>query len=235
MKKITSLVLAGSMILALCACAPKDQQETGSNNTTGQTEGSVTDVPSDASADAAATGDKWVDGNHFYVNGHEIVFEQSTVQDLSETGCYFMINSPQSAVSETKTYTLDSDLDPADMSSVGVTVCLYPDEASANSGTGCVRIHFRRGAAGETIKLKDCLIVGVSVETEAASAWGDKLRFDFPIPMTLDELQENSGEIQFYEEEDSIKQYMYQISLSSFWLFSFDENNNLVEVSRSGM
>ena len=65
MKKITSLVLAGSMILAFCACSSKDQPGTDDNGTTEQPKESVTEGSAEESADpSSASGARWVDSTH---------------------------------------------------------------------------------------------------------------------------------------------------------------------------
>lgn len=51
MKKITALVLVGSMALAFCACAPKDEKVTES--TSGQSQESTTEASSGGTSETS--------------------------------------------------------------------------------------------------------------------------------------------------------------------------------------
>ncbi len=177
---------------------------------------SVTEATSDASAEVSASGDHWVDGEHLYIYGKEIRMglEGGTVQDIADSGCYYDIRD---SADRTK-YTLDDEFPMIQ----GVTVTIYPDEASAVSGTGGVNI---RAASfpGTTCKIKECIILGFSCTAESASAWGDNLGFDFPVTTTFDQLKENSGDPAWITDDTNF----YYSKNAGVWNFVFNENNQL--------
>lgn len=182
---------------------------------------SVTEATSDLIADESATGDRWVDNNHFYINGKEIKvgLYGSTMQDIVDSGCYIDIwtNGNAALGVEEKHYTVDDEWDNLMLFSI------YPDETSAASDVGGITLIVTYSPDMQTPYLiKDCVIIGFSVKAENALAWGDKLRFDFPLTMTVDQLKENSGDPDDANENGSI----YFNGLS-FWNFEFDENNQL--------
>ena len=155
------------------------------------------------------------------------------MQDLGDTGCYMAMSSSGGATmdgwQEPRTYTLDDEI--SMMSNLGISVSIYPDEASAASETGCISIGFRYPAGNEPSPLKDCPVTILNCTTEEASVWGDNLRFDFPITMTLDQLTENSGDPGIVEDGE----YSYSVNLIQFWRFQFDENGQLSYITMSGL
>ena len=106
---------------------------------------------------------------------------------------------------------------------------IYPDKASASSDVGGITLVVAPAPDMETpCSVKDCIIIGFSVKAEDALAWGDKLRFDFPLTMTVDQLIENSGEP---DNADEYGYFYYNSNVISFWNFKFDENNQLSSIS----
>ena len=116
MKKITALVLVGSMALAFCACAPKDEKVTES--TSGQSQESTTEAASGGTSETSPAGARWIDSNRCIVNGHEIVIGQSTVQELADS-CYIVVHDasadPTGDQLQSQDYTLDTVVSQADM------------------------------------------------------------------------------------------------------------------------
>ena len=79
MKKITSLILAGSMALTFCACVRNDRKVSDESDIKGNSE-EITETSEEVL--------KWAETEHFYLYGHEIVFGETTVQELYDiTDC----------------------------------------------------------------------------------------------------------------------------------------------------
>ena len=178
---------------------------------------SVTETTSDVTTVMAATADRWVDGEHFYVYGKEIklgINNGSTMQDIADSGCYCDI----SGSFDRNKYTLDDEF-PMEQ---GITVTIYPDKASAASGIGGIKL---RAASLSPCLIKECIIIGFSCTTESASVWGDKLKFDFPVTTTLGQLKDNSGDPDFVT--DGVCYYYSVGANMGGWNFTFDENDQL--------
>ena len=174
---------------------------------------------------APVASDTWTDEAHCYINGKEIMLGLygSTMQDLADSGCYIEIrtNGNSAFGIEEQFYTVDDEYD------LSMLFTIYPDKASASSDVGGITLIVSPAPDMETpCSVKDCIIIGIIVKTENASAWGDKLGFDFPLTMTVDQLIENSGEPAQADESG----YIYLSGLS-FWNFEFDDNDQLISFS----
>ena len=190
-------------------------------------ENGITETTIVETTEVPVTGDSWTDNNHFYINGKEIKvgLYGSTMQDLVDSDCYLDIWTIGNAALgvEEKHYTVDDEWDNM------MQFSIYPDEMSAASGVGRINLIVTYTPDMQTpYLLKDCIIIGFSVKAEDASAWGDKLRFDFPLTMTVDQLIENSGEP---DNADEYGYFYYNSNDISFWNFKFDENNQLSSIS----
>lgn len=174
---------------------------------------------------APVASDTWTDEAHCYINGKEILLGLygSTMQDLADSGCYIEIrtNGNSAFGIEEQFYTVDDEYD------LSMLFTIYPDKASASSDVGGITLVVSPAPDMEKpCSVKDCIIIGIIVKTENASAWGDKLGFDFPLTMTVDQLIENSGEPAQANESG----YIYLSGLS-FWNFEFDDNDQLISFS----
>lgn len=199
---------------------------------------SVTEATSEVNADTSARGDRWVDSNRCFVNGHEIVFGQSTVQELVDS-CYTVVHDakadPTGDQLQSQDYTLDTMVSPTDsyvMRYVGIWA--FPDEASATSAENAVLFKFRLPEDGEK-PIRDCIISSFDVDlrTEVIEIWGDNLQLDFPFTMTLNDLVENSGEGgQIGMSQTGIPNayaYVQDPLAGTTWSFYFDENDEKLE------
>ena len=222
MKKFATLILSGALLLAFSACTPKDQP---ADTTTEKPTESITEETAAASADTSASGDRWVDSKHFYLNSKEINLgiegSTSTLQDVADAGCYFVIWDLPVSSTEREYYTLDDEYKTI------MTVWIYPDEASASSETGRITLYV--ADLSSPCLLKDCTVFGITSTADDISVWGDKVSFDFPLAMTPEQLIENSGEPASVEDNE----YMYMSGESgrNWWRFEFDENDQLTSLS----
>ncbi len=210
------------------AAVDQDESPESGAKASGSTE-NVTDDPS-----GSITGDRWADGSHFLLNGKEIVFYESTIQDLIDTGVSYVVWTPsKGAVSGTidrpDSYDMDSVLTYADIGYVFVDI--YPDKESAASETGGFSLYFRYPTGDETCVLRDSMITGITLRTENASAWGDKLSFDFPSTVTLDDVTANCGEADIVDGNS----YTYMHDLISYWSFDFDDSGRVTKISFYGL
>ena len=213
MKKITSLILAGSMALTFCACVRNDRKVSDESDIKGNSE-EITETSEEVL--------KWAETEHFYLYGHEIVFGETTVQELYDiTDCCLFWDWD-----ETCTYKIYYTID--DM--VDCPCCwFYPSEKAKESQIRSVYIYAKRpnGYSGRNWPLKKGIIYGVSFVTNTASLWGDIISFDIPFTMTPEELIENSGE----PDRCEYGMYGYNTDGKKYedHMFEFDEKGRLVE------
>lgn len=213
MKKITSLILAGSMALTFCACVRNDRIGSDESDTKGNSE-EITETSEEVL--------KWAETEHFYLYGHEIVFGETTVQELYDiTDCCLFWDWD-----ETGTYKIYYTID--DM--VDCPCCwFYPSEKAKESQIRSVFIYVQRpnGYSRRNWPLKKGIIYGVSFATNTASLWGDNISFDIPLTMTPEQLIENSGEPYHME----YGQYFYNSCGGKYHdhMFEFDKNDRLKE------
>ena len=212
MKKITSLILACSMALTFCACVRNDRIDSDESDTKGNSE-EITETSEDVI--------KWSESDHFYLYGQEIVFAQTTVQELYDiTDCCIFWDWD-----ETGTYRIYYTID--DM--VDIPSCrVFPSEKAKEAQIRSVYIYIQRpnGYPRGNWPLKEGIIYGVSFETNTASLWGDNISFDIPFTMTPEQLIENSGE-PYHMEYDK---YFYKDCGGNYYdhMFEFDKNERLV-------
>ena len=213
MKKITSLILASSIALTFCACVRNDRKVSDESDIKGNSE-EITETSEEVL--------KWAETEHFYLYGHEIVFGETTVQELYDiTDCCLFWDWD-----ETCTYKIYYTID--DM--VDCPCCwFYPSEKAKESQIRSVYIYVKRpnGYSGRNWPLKKGTIYGVSFVTNTASLWGDNISFDVPLTMTPEELIENSGEPNRCE----YGMYGYNTDGKKYedHMFEFDEKGRLVE------
>ena len=213
MKKITSLILAGSMALTFCACVRNDRKVSDESDIKGNSE-EITETSEEVL--------KWAETEHFYLYGHEIVFGETTVQELYDiTDCCLFWDWD-----ETCTYKIYYTID--DM--VDCPCCwFYPSEKAKESQIRSVYIYAKRpnGYSGRNWPLKKGIIYGVSFVTNTASLWGDNISFDIPFTMTPEELIENSGE----PDRCEYGMYGYNTDGKKYedHMFEFDEKGRLKE------
>ena len=213
MKKITSLILAGSIALTFCACVRNDRKVSDESDIKGNSE-EITETSEEVL--------KWAETEHFYLYGHEIVFGETTVQELYDiTDCCLFWDWD-----ETCTYKIYYTID--DM--VDCPCCwFYPSEKAKESQIRSVYIYVKRpnGYSGRNWPLKKGTIYGVSFVTNTASLWGDNISFDVPLTMTPEELIENSGEPNRCE----YGMYGYNTDGKKYedHMFEFDEKGRLKE------
>jgi RNA polymerase sigma factor (sigma-70 family) len=195
---------------------------------------SVTEATSEVNADTSARGDRWVDSNRCIVNGHEIVFGQSTVQELVDS-CYTVVHDTSAdpiGNSQSQDYTLDTVISSTDRYAMrGVSILAYPDEASSASEVHTVHFSFRPPVDGEK-PIRDCIVDGFVLQAEDFEIWGDNLQLDFPFTMTLNDLVENSGEGgQIGLSQTGIPNayaYVQDPLAGTTWSFYFDENDEML-------
>ena len=171
MKKITSLLLAGSMALTFCACVKKSDGTDAKKNSEKIPEKSENVL-------------KWSESYHFYLYGHEIIFGETTVQELYDiTDCCEFYDWDE-------TYHTIDDL--ADIPNCR----LYPSEEAKASQVAYAFIYIQRpeGYFRQDYPIKEGIIYGISFKPNTASFWGDNISFDVPFDMTPEELIKNSGE-----------------------------------------
>ena len=199
------------------------------------TEESVSEESASESDAAPVKGKTWCSYPHFYINGKEIVAMESTIQDLSDAGCYCVCEGfePNKVPAETIYYSLDDMPDDMALHSIKV----YPDKASADAGVGEIKIRYGwldADVADGPIPIKNYRILGMLLDTESAPIWGDKLLFDFPLSMTIDQLKENAGDpMNINEDKGSMNYFYYCDEMIQFWCFTFDENGQLICVFMS--
>lgn len=216
LKKITSLILSCSMALTFCSCQTLDQLGMNNNDFTKYSKKIVTKVDNNFI--------KWCDCKRFYVNGHEIVLGQSTVQELYDAGPYCVFYDYADDYSLNLIFfTLEDEVRT-------VYGYIYPDEASAEKkfariGFGIRSPHHTR----DPYKIKDGIITAVYINTVNASVWGDNIALDFPFTITPEELLENSGEPHRMETFTSCLQIEYYGGIRAPY-FEFDKRGKLTYV-----
>ena len=180
MKKITSLILAGSMALTFCACVRNDRKVSDESDIKGNSE-EITETSEEVL--------KWAETEHFYLYGHEIVFGETTVQELYDiTDCCVFYDFDETYTQ--KIYFTIDDL-------VDIPCCrIFPTEKAKESEVASAFIYIQRpeGYFHQDYPLKEGIIYGISFKPNTASLWGDNISFDVPLVMTPEELIENSGE-----------------------------------------
>ena len=207
MKKVMSLILAASMALTFCSCVRNDRID-----------------PEESSEDITETSEeviKWCESDHFYLYGHEIIFGETTVQELYDiTDCCEFWDWDETCTYRIY-YTID---DLVDIPSC----CLYPSEKAKESQVASAYLYIQRpdGYFHQDYPMKEGIIYGISFKPNTASLWGDNISFDVPLVMTPEELIENSGEP--YRCEYGM--YGYNSCGRNFedHTFEFDDNDRLV-------
>jgi len=194
---------------------------------------SVTKATSGDTSETSPAGARWIDSNRCIVNGHEIVFGQSTVQELVDS-CYIVVHDasadPTGDQLQSQDYTLDTVISQADKNVMRyLGVLAFPDEASATSGANGVAFRFCLPEDGEK-PIRDCIISSFDVDlrTEVIEIWGDNLQLDFPFTMTLNDLVENSGEGTPTGMPNAYG-YVQDPLANTMWTFDFDENDEKLE------
>ena len=197
---------------------------------------SVTEATSGGTSETSPAGARWIDSNRCIINGHEIVIGQSTVQELADI-CYIVVHDAKADPGEpqlqSQDYNLDTVVSQADRNVLRyLGISAFPDEASATSGFNMVSFSFRLPEDGEK-PIRDCIIGGFYVRSEAIEIWGDNLQLDFPFTMTLYDLVENSGE---GVPAGMPNAYGYDAHAydqgplaGAMWTFDFDENDEKLE------
>jgi len=213
MKKITSIILACSMALTLCACVRNDRKVSDANDKE-ETSEEITGTSEEVI--------RWCETDHFYLYGQEVVLGQTTVQELYDiTDCCEFWDFDETCTYKIY-YTIDDLVDIANCS-------VYPSEKAKESQIASAFLHIKRapGYSGQNYPLTEGIIFGISFKTNAASLWGDNISFDIPLTMTPEELIENSGEPNRCE----YGMYGYNTDGKKHedHLFEFDENDRLVQ------
>ena len=179
-KRITTLLLAGSMALTFSACVRNDRIDT---------DGSDIEESSEEITETSEEVLKWCESDHFYLYGHEIILGETTVQELYDiTDCCEFWD-----FDETCTYRIYYTIDDL----VDIPSCwLYPSEKAKESQVASAYLYIQRpeGYFHQDYPLKEGIIYGISFKPNTASLWGDNISFDVPLVMTPEELIENSGE-----------------------------------------
>ncbi|MBR5974996.1 MAG: sigma-70 family RNA polymerase sigma factor [Clostridiales bacterium] len=177
----------------------------------------------------------WADSAHFYVNGKEIVLDQSSVQDLYDSGCYCIFFDSTRDYKQTYFYELDDEVE-------FTSAYIYPDEESALAGqsgskdpTGAIFIGISHPKDqpddSETYTVRDGIVRRISGTPENIALWGDYLKLDFPLTMTSEQLLANSGNA----DEVFDNTYHYDHSEEyEYAEFKFDENDQLTEFTLNG-
>ena len=213
MKKITSLILASSIALTFCACVRNDRKVSDESDIKGNSE-EITETSEEVL--------KWAETEHFYLYGHEIVFGETTVQELYDiTDCCLFWDWD-----ETCTYKIYYTIDDL----VDIPCCrIFPTEKAKESEVASAFIYIQRpeGYFHQDYPLKEGIIYGISFKPNTASLWGDNISFDVPLTMTPEELIENSGEPNRCE----YGMYGYNTDGKKYedHMFEFDEKGRLVE------
>lgn len=177
------------------------------------------------STDTSESGIRWCESTHFYLYGQEIIFGQTTVQELYDTGCCCKFWEWD----ESYTNRLDRTLD----DTVDIPGCnLYPDDkaAEANVGAAYILIQAPEGYR-RNYPLKEGIIEGITFQTNTASVWGDNISFDIPYDMTPEQLLENSGQPKALE-NNTYFFHTYNRSISDHE-FEFDKLDRLVRFTIS--
>ena len=213
MKKITSLILASSIALTFCACVRNDRKVSDESDIKGNSE-EITETSEEVL--------KWAETEHFYLYGHEIVFGETTVQELYDiTDCCLFWDWD-----ETCTYKIYYTIDDL----VDIPCCrIFPTEKAKESEVASAFIYIQRpeGYFHQDYPLKEGIIYGISFKPNTASLWGDNISFDVPLTMTPEELIENSGEPNRCE----YGMYGYNTDGKKYedHMFEFDEKGRLKE------
>ena len=180
MKRITTLLLAGSMALTFSACVRNDRIDT---------DGSDIEESSEEITGTSEEVLKWCESDRFYLYGHEIILGETTVQELYDiTDCCEFWD-----FDETCTYRIYFTIDDL----VDIPSCwLYPSEKAKESQVASAHLYIQRpeGYFHQDYPLKEGIIYGISFKPNTASLWGDNISFNVPLVMTPEELIENSGE-----------------------------------------
>lgn len=210
---------------------------------------SITEVTSEETTDSPITGDRWIDNSYLCIFGKNLkvgLNDGCTLQDIADTGCYFVIRSTNS--SDDKYYTIDDTF-----VSDGMSIVIYPDEASAAVQKGAVNLRVLTPSDRES-QIKDCTVHGYDCTPEVASVWEDNLIFVYPMDMTPEQLIENCGkpdstgtnnQLPMLEYHDLIEivngeyvpvtgefeEYYYTSNEFIRWIFTFDENDQLVFIT----
>ncbi len=215
MKKITSLLLAGSMALTFCSCVKKS-------------DGTDTKKNSEKIPEKSENVLKWCESDRFYLYGHEIIFGETTVQELYDiTDCCEFWDMDETCTQRIF-YTID---DLADIPSCW----LYPSEEAKASQVAYAYIYIQRpeGYFHQNYPIKEGIIYGISFKPYTASFWGDNISFDVPFDMTPEELIKNSGE------PNRCEYGMYGYNTCGKHLedhtFEFDKYDRLVEFTITNM
>lgn len=218
MKRIATLILAGSMVLAFCACAPKDQSGTEDKNSAEQTTESITE----ADSEFGSAGRKYVNFNDLKVkiNGKVITMNQSTVQDLVDIGCY--VNPHLLDRSVAYGNKVGDSVEAGQL--VYMTVFDMDDEEKMPSGQNANRPIVFIAKAETAGPISECVICGVHFRSEDIIAWEDEVEFEFPLDLTSEELVKNSGEASSVENGTTESWYRYESEDSSM-VFHFKDGS----------
>ena len=205
------------MAVAFCACLRKDRI-----NPSGESSGNDTGETSDESIDESEIGNKWSESDHFYLYGHEIIFGQTTVQELDEIVSYIEFFDWDESYTQRIEYTLDDQVD--------VPICyVYPDENAAAAKLGGAFIYIKRPEGSDRLfTLKKGIVYGVSFKTRYMSLWGDDISFDIPLTMTPEQLLENSGHPFSSYDNEIFVYHTYKKNISDHE-FEFNKNGKLIE------
>ena len=212
MKRITTLLLAGSMALTFSACVRNDRIDT---------DGSDIEESSEEITGMSEEVLKWCESDRFYLYGHEIILGETTVQGLYDiTDCCEFWD-----FDETCTYRIYYTIDDL----VDIPSCwLYPSEKAKESQVASAYLYIQRpeGYFHQDYPLKEGIIYGISFKPNTASLWGDNISFDVPLVMTPEELIENSGEP--YRCEYGMYGYKTSGRNLEDHTFEFDDNDRLI-------
>jgi len=212
MKKYTSLLLAGSMALTFCACVKNGHTDSDETDTKMNSE-EITETSEEVL--------KWCEIDRFYLYGHEIIFGETTVQELYDiTDCCEFWDWDDNYTNRIY-YSIDDLVD--------IPICrIYPSEKAKESQVASADIYILRPESyfHQDYPLKEGIVYGISFELNTANLWGDSISFDVPFDMTPEELIENSGKPRRCE-YGMYEYYTYGRRLSDH-TFEFDSKDRLV-------
>ena len=181
---------------------PDDESKTKSNEDGGNLDRVGTDF------DFGADGRNYVnfDDMKVRVNGDVITMNNSTVQDLVDTGCYvgaYMLD---------RDFAYDNQLDdPVEAGDVVVLNVFDMDEETdrpEGKNWSCPIFFIARAETDGTII--DCVVCGVCFNPDYIDAWEDGIEFEFPLTMTPEDLVANAGADTTPEISDDYAYYVYE-------------------------
>ena len=229
---IVSITLAGAALAGIIYFATRENEKSDSKKSTKKdAENEITMIdPDDESettpvetegtednsgADSAFGGSdrKYVNFNDLKlkINGTVITMNQSTVQDIVDTGCYvnpYMLD---------RNYAYGNKLD--DNVEAGKLVCMtvfdMDDETDRPAGKNFNDPITILARAEKDGPITDCVICGYYFSPEFSDAWENEIVFEFPFTLTQEDLVKNSGDPTTLEKDGDYASYLYEYEDSS--------------------